>query len=196
MEKNILNGWDMHDKIAAIIQENREVHDGLLSLAPVIEQAARMWVDCIRAGGKVMFAGNGGSAADAQHLAAELVNRFRRERAPMAGLALTTDTSILTAIGNDYGFEEVFAKQVSALGRKGDVLVGLSTSGSSPNVIRAVVAAKALGMATISLTGTLGRLKDMADCAICVPSDSTPRIQEAHILIGHILCELVEEALA
>jgi D-sedoheptulose 7-phosphate isomerase len=185
----------MEKKIGSLLQESAELHGKLGAIVPDIARAAGMWIECIRAGGKVMFAGNGGSAADAQHLAAELVNRFRRERAPMAGLALTTDTSILTAIGNDYSFKEVFAKQVRALGRRGDVLVGLSTSGSSPNIVRAMEVAREMGITTIGLTGAGGVIRDMVDCAVCIPSHSTPRIQEAHILVEHILCELLEEAL-
>lgn len=183
----------MEKRIRAVIDESRDLHEKIGEAAESIAQAVRMALRCIDAGGKIMFAGNGGSAADAQHLAAELVNRFRRERRPMAGLALTTDTSILTAIGNDYAFEQVFSKQVAALGRPGDLFVGISTSGDSPNVIRAIETAREMGISTIGLTGRRGRIKDLVDCAIVVPSGNTPRIQEAHILIGHIMCELLED---
>lgn len=142
-----------------------------------------------------MFAGNGGSAADAQHLAAELVNRFLKERSPMAGLALTTDTSIMTAIGNDYSFKDIFSKQVLALGKKGDVFFGISTSGNSGNILKAIEAAKAMGITTIGLTGKGGGIiAEKVNYLLAVPTTLTPRIQEVHILIGHILCELIESA--
>jgi D-sedoheptulose 7-phosphate isomerase len=153
-------------------------------------------IECIEVGGKIMFAGNGGSAADAQHLAAELVNKFKKERRPMAGLALTTDTSVITAIGNDYSFDEIFAKQIMALGRAGDLFIGISTSGNSRDIIRAIETARDMGIATICLIGEGGKIKDLAGCAITVPSSNTPRVQEVHILIGHILCELLENALS
>ncbi len=186
----------MDKKIASIIQENLELHGRIGLLAPSIAQPAAMMIDCLGAGGKVMFAGNGGSAADAQHLAAELVNRFRRERAPMAGLALTTDTSVITSIANDYSFDELFSKQIRALGRRGDLFVGISTSGDSPNIIRAFQTAHEMGISTVGLTGEGGAIRDLVDCPICVPSRSTPRIQEVHLLIEHILSELVEEAVS
>ena len=184
----------MEDKINSIVFESQELHGRLRSLGPEIAQAAHMMIECIEAGGKVMFAGNGGSAADAQHLAAELVNRFKKERKPISGLALTTDTSIITSIGNDYAFAEIFSKQLMAVGRAGDLFVGISTSGNSKDVVRAIETARAMGIGTIGLMGEGGRIKDMVDCALCIPSKSTPRVQEAHILIGHILCELVEDA--
>lgn len=176
------------------MQESLGLHGRLEGLVPVIERAAAMMIGCLRAGGKVMFAGNGGSAADAQHLAAEFVNRFKKERAPLAGLALTTDTSVLTSISNDYSYDEIFSKQVLALGRRGDLFMGISTSGNSPNIIKAIQIAKEMGISTIGLMGEGGAIKDIVDCAICVPSQNTPRIQEAHLLIEHILCELVEDA--
>ncbi len=132
----------MKARIASIVQESLSLHGRLQGLVPVIEQAAAMMVGCLRAGGKVMFAGNGGSAADAQHLAAEFVNRFKKERAPLAGLALTTDTSTLTSIANDYSFDAIFVKQILALGRKGDLFVGISTSGNSPNIVKAIHTSK------------------------------------------------------
>jgi D-sedoheptulose 7-phosphate isomerase len=147
-------------------------------------------------GGKILICGNGGSAADAQHLAAELVGRYRRERAPWPVIALNTNSSILTAIGNDYGYDEVFMRQVEAHGREGDVLVAISTSGKSPSVLRAVDAASRLGIATIFMTGQSGReYASQADIVLGVPSNETPRIQESHILLGHVLCGLVEDAL-
>ena len=150
----------------------------------------------LRSGGKVLLFGNGGSAADAQHIAAEWVGRFRRERDPLAAVALTTDSSILTSLGNDYGFEEVFARQVRALGRSGDVAFGISTSGNSANVLRATAAAVALEMTTVALTGgDGGKLGSMVQHHLNVPSPITARVQETHIMIGHILCELVDEHL-
>jgi D-sedoheptulose 7-phosphate isomerase len=164
-------------------------------LRPEIERAAADVVACLRAGGKVLFCGNGGSAADAQHMAGEFVNRFLRERAPYAGLALSTDTSVLTAIANDYAFDQVFAKQVAALGRPGDILFGFSTSGNSAVVLRAFEAARAQGLRTVAVTGGAGgRLASLADRVLsiaCTPS--TPRIQEGHLFVMHLLCELVEE---
>jgi D-sedoheptulose 7-phosphate isomerase len=183
----------MEERILAIMQESESLHGRISSLAPQIRRAAELMLKALARGGKVMFAGNGGSASDAQHLAAELVNRFQRERSPMAGLALTTDVSVLTSIANDYSFDEVFSKQVMALGREGDVLVGISTSGGSKNIIRALEEAKAMGIATVGLTGEGGAIRDMVDCALAVPSGRTARIQEVHILIGHILCEIMEE---
>ena len=142
---------------------------------------------------KILFCGNGGSAADCQHLSAELVNRFRIERRPLAGLALTTDSSILTAIGNDYSFEEIFSKQIEALGRKNDVLIAISTSGSSANILRAAAVAKEKGLLCIAMTGrTGGALLDIADYTLQVPTKDTALIQEIHIAAGHVLCDLIE----
>jgi len=165
------------------------------NVAPVVA-VARAIERCLRAGGKVMFCGNGGSAADAQHLAAELMGRFLADRAPMAALALTVDSSALTAIGNDYGFDQVFARQLRGLGRAGDVLVGISTSGNSANIVAAFEVARELGVQTVALTGGGGgKMATLADLLINAPSLSTPRIQELHIAIGHTICELVEDAL-
>jgi len=153
-------------------------------------------VDCFRAGNKLMLCGNGGSAADAQHLAAEFVNRFLINRAPLPALALTTDTSILTSVGNDFSYDDIFAKQVEALGKKGDILLGISTSGNSPNVMRACEAAKKIGVRTVVLTGgSGGRLAGEAELVLSVPSAKTPHIQEAHLWIEHMLCWLVDERL-
>jgi D-sedoheptulose 7-phosphate isomerase len=158
-------------------------------------QAATMIAECLRVGGKLIAFGNGGSAADAQHLSAELVGRYRSDRRALAAIALTTDTSALTSIGNDLGFDHIFSRQLEAIGKPGDVVLAISTSGNSPNVLRAVGLAKTLGIATIGLTGRSGgRLCDCVDICLNVPSDSTPRIQEAHSLMIHILCGIVENA--
>jgi len=160
-----------------------------------IMRAAEMIAAGLTNGAKVLIFGNGGSAADAQHLAAEFVNRFQIERPPLAALALTTDTSVLTSIGNDYHFDDIFSKQVKALGKAGDIAWGLSTSGNSANVIKAVKTARQAGLSTIGMTGRRGELADCAEIAMSVASDNTARIQETHITLGHILCELVERKL-
>lgn len=165
------------------------------SYLSMVAEIGCVLADAIRQGGKVFFFGNGGSAADAQHLAAEFTGRFLIERRPLPGLALTVNTSSLTAIGNDYSFELVFARQIEALGKVGDVAIGISTSGNSPNVLRAIEAARKLQMGTVGLTGRGGKLAGAAEYCIRIPSDSTPRIQEAHILTGHILCEIVDREL-
>lgn len=166
------------------------------------EQVARGIVamtDCLRSGGKVMACGNGGSAADAQHFAAELIGRFERERQELAAIALTTDTSILTAVGNDYSYDEIFSKQVRGLGKKGDILIGISTSGNSKNVVKAVEAAKKMGIKIIALTGNGGgkiaSLLDKDDIHLCAPSTRTARIQEAHLVLLHALCDGVDHLL-
>jgi D-sedoheptulose 7-phosphate isomerase len=182
--------------IAGSIQESLKVKQALLDdtdLQSLIATVSRQFVSALSQGHKILLFGNGGSAADAQHIAAEFVGRFQMERTPLPALALTTNTSALTGIGNDYGYENVFARQVEALGREGDIAVGISTSGTSPNVLKALAAAQAKGLVTVALTGRDGeRLKEVARYCICVPADSTPRIQEAHILIGHILSQIVE----
>jgi len=160
-----------------------------------IIKAADMLASCISSGNKVLIFGNGGSAADAQHLAAEFVNRFQIERPPLAAIALTTDTSILTSIGNDYHFDEIFSKQIQALGKKGDIAWGISTSGNSPNVLKAVMAAQKIGITTIGMIGRAGKLGACADLVFSVKSDITARIQETHIMLGHILCDLLERKL-
>jgi D-sedoheptulose 7-phosphate isomerase len=166
------------------------------TLGPKIVDAAQLIAECLSGGGKVLLFGNGGSAADAQHLAAELVGRFVLERNPLPGIALTTDSSILTAVGNDYGFDQVFVRQVLALGRPKDVAIGISTSGNSPNVIKAVQAAAGRGLRTIGFAGRDGgALANAVEIAITVPSMNTARIQECHIAVGHVLCELVENEL-
>jgi len=183
----------MRELIRQRIKESIDVKERL-SEAEIenIEKAAKAIIASLKSGGKVLIFGNGGSAADSQHIAAELVGRFRKERKPLAAIALTTNTSTLTAIANDYGYEAVFSRQVEALAKRGDVALGISTSGNSPNVIEAVKKAKALGLVTIGLSGDGGKLKAACDILIAVPSKDTPRIQEAHIMIGHIICELVE----
>ncbi len=181
-----------------IAEEYLAVADEVIgTLAPAIDSVAETIAGQLRAGFKVLACGNGGSAADAQHIAAELVNRFLKERKPYAGLALSTDTSVLTSIGNDYGYEQTFEKQVAALGKKGDVLIAISTSGNAENVCRAVQEAKKIGMMTVGLTGGKGgRLAGLVDKALVVASSScTPRIQEGHQLIIHALCERIEEIL-
>jgi D-sedoheptulose 7-phosphate isomerase len=163
---------------------------------PTIVEAASVIVSCFRSGRKLLFFGNGGSAADAQHLAAEFVGRFVLERAGLPAIALTTDSSILTAVGNDYGFDQVFARQIQALGSPGDVAIAISTSGNSPNVIEGVKAAKKGDLKTIGLSGKDGGLlAKEANLAITIASTSTARIQECHIAVGHLLCELTEEEL-
>ena len=160
-----------------------------------IIRAAEQMAACIKAGNKILIFGNGGSAADAQHLAAEFVNRFKIERPPLAALALTTDTSILTSIGNDYQFDDIFSKQIEALGRQNDIAWGLSTSGNSKNVIKAIKAANEKKIFTIASTGRGGALSGCAELVFSAESDDTARIQEAHITLGHILCDLVERTL-
>jgi D-sedoheptulose 7-phosphate isomerase len=178
------------------LAEHRALFERLDELDEAVDRAGALLVDALAGGGKAMFCGNGGSAADSQHLAAEFTGRFIRDRRPLAALALSTDSSALTCIGNDYDFDQVFARQVRGLGRPGDVVVGISTSGNSGNVLRAFEVAREGGMATLGLLGRDGgRLLAMSDVAVVVPSDITARIQEAHITIGHTLCGLVEEGL-
>lgn len=165
-------------------------------LLRAIESTAEACASSISNGGKIMFCGNGGSAADSQHLAAELVGRLLFDRPGLPGLALTVDTSALTAVGNDYGYESVFSRQIEAIGRRGDVLVGISTSGRSKNVIKAMEAARARGITTIAMTGvSRGPIADLADHLLAVPHSETQKIQEGHIVLGHIFCALVEEAI-
>jgi D-sedoheptulose 7-phosphate isomerase len=171
--------------------------DMAASLAEPTAQAAELLIAALRGGGTIYVCGNGGSAADAQHIAGELVGRFLRERQALACVALTTNSSLLTCIGNDYGFDEVFARQVRALARPGDALWAISTSGNSPNILRAAEAARQRGAKVLAMTGRSGgRLKDLADVALCVPADSTPRIQQGHLALLHLLCGLVEDNLA
>lgn len=186
----------MSDLFLQNVAEQVAVLQNLHTLSDVVQRAGQLAGDALAQGGKLMFCGNGGSAADSQHLAAELTGRFIKDRRPLGAIALTTDTSALTCVGNDYSFDEVFARQVAGLGRAGDVLVAISTSGNSRNVIRAVEEAKALGVRVIGFLGRDGGfLRAMCDVAIVVPSPVTARIQEAHILIGHTLCGLIEQQL-
>ena len=166
------------------------------SHADDVARAAQMIVATILSGSKILIFGNGGSAADAQHIAAELVNRLNHDRPPIPAIALTTDTSILTSIGNDSSFDEIFERQLRALGRMGDLAIAISTSGNSPNVLRAAACARELGIVTIGLAGRSGgKLAEEVDLALIVEAESTQHIQETHITIGHILCELIEDAL-
>ena len=167
------------------------------SLPPVIDKAALLIMDTLKNDGKVLFCGNGGSAADCQHIAAEMVGRFQKERKGFAAVALTTDSSILTSVSNDYGYSDLFRRQVEALGRPDDVLVGISTSGKSENVIRAFKAAKDQGMKIVAMVGAdVTAVSGMVDAVISVPSTVTARIQEVHITVGHVFCELAENALS
>jgi D-sedoheptulose 7-phosphate isomerase len=179
-------------------EKSIQVKQAILKDKALIErivQVGELCVDALKRGNKVMFAGNGGSAADSQHLAAEFVSRFNFDRPGLPSIALTTDTSMLTAIGNDYGFEQLFSRQVQANGREGDVFVGISTSGNSANVVKAVEQAQKMGIHTVAMCGNAGKLPKMCDITLDVPSTSTPYIQESHISIGHIICAIVEETL-
>ena len=186
----------MQDFIAGELRKTASVIGALVAdaeLARTIETVARLCVKALRDGYKILLAGNGGSAADAQHLAAELVSRFYFDRPGLPAVALTTDTSALTAIGNDYGFERLFSRQVDALGRKGDVFIGLSTSGNSPNILKALDEARLKGLVTVGLTGQGGgRMAALCDHCLRMPSSETPRIQEGHIVVGHTVCALIE----
>lgn len=188
---------DIEKNIIEQIRASVLVKEAILAdpqLIAAIGRAARTVADAYGAGKKTLLAGNGGSAADAQHIAGEFVSRFRFDRPGLASVALTTDTSILTAIGNDYGYDELFARQVQAQGLGGDVFIGISTSGNSRNLVQALTACREKGIRTIGLTGADGgAMAGLCDISIRVPSSDTPRIQESHILIGHILCGIVEE---
>src|SRR5438876_8316791 len=183
------------DVIKSTLREGAELRIVVArDCSTAIFEAADLITTCLQAGGKLLFFGNGGSAADAQHLAAEFVGRFVRERAGLSAIALTTDSSILTAVGNDYGFDQVFARQVQALGRPADIAIAISTSGNSRNVLEGVRAAKKTDLKTIGFSGKDGGvLAQEADLIITIASTSTARIQECHITVGHLLCELVEE---
>ncbi len=182
--------------IEQIVQESIAVKKKAIELQKaVLADAAARLADCVAVGHKLLLFGNGGSAADCQHIAAEFVNRFRIERRPLGAIALTTDTSALTAIGNDYHFDEIFEKQIRALGREGDIAWGISTSGNSPNVLRGMEAAKEIGLFTLGMTGAGGKLIDAVDLVLRVDSDVTARVQETHITMAHILCELVDRIL-
>lgn len=193
----------MTDQIQAqqTIQQAFDEHAAVLAatraLFPQIEEAADRVTDCLAKGGTILLCGNGGSAADAQHIAGEFVGRFYKERRPLPALALHTNTTVMTAIGNDYSFDTVYRRQVRAHGRPADLLIGITTSGNSPNILHAAEAARESEMTVIGLTGeTGGKLRALCDLCLCVPSSDTPRIQEMHILIGHLICQISEARLA
>ena len=190
----LIGGYlQLKEKIIAALSESARLKSEARNQAELIGEAATVIAGAFSKGGHLLICGNGGSAADAQHLAAEFVNRFVIERPPLPALALTTDTSVLTSIGNDYNFNDIFAKQVKALGRPGDVLWGLTTSGNSPNVVQALAAARNQGLKTIAMTGIGGgECRAYADVLLAVPTKITPRIQEVHITFSHIICELVD----
>lgn len=185
------------DSVREHMQETSGVVSAMLRderLLETVAQVAELCVQSLRAGGKLLFMGNGGSAADSQHLAGEMVSRFAFDRPGLPAFALTVDTSVLTAIGNDYGYEHLFARQVQAVGKAGDVLFGFSTSGASPNILAALAMAKTMGIATVGMTGNR-RARITQSCVHCIeiPSAVTPKIQEGHIIVGHIICGLIEE---
>jgi D-sedoheptulose 7-phosphate isomerase len=188
----------MDDILRKNIESSIEVHSRLLEAClPGMTVAAGALVAAYRGGRKALFFGNGGSAADAQHLAAEFIGRYLRERRPLPAMALHANTSAMTSIANDYGYEHVFSRQLQALAVAGDVAVGISTSGNSPSIIEGVTIARRMGVYTIGLTGASGgRLRELVDVLIAVPSNETPRVQECHILVGHALCDAVEQAIA
>lgn len=187
----------MKQRIRDILQDSISVKERILEKSiDIIQEITRQVVFCLKNGGKIFFFGNGGSAADSQHLASEFVGRFQRERNPLPVISLTTDTSIITSLSNDYNFEIIFSRQIEAMGEKGDLAIGITTSGKSKNVILGLKKAREMGLKTIAFTGEGGRrLKNFVDICLVVPSSTTARIQEAHITIGHIICELVEEIL-
>ncbi len=190
---------DFSQRVIRSIRESIAAKERLVSSAEVvqlIDRVSEILIGALRKGNKVLLFGNGGSAADAQHIAAEFVGRFAFDRPALPALALSVNTSCVTAIGNDYGFDFVFSRQIEALGRSGDVAIGISTRGNSPNVLQALTVAKKMGLHTVALTGcTGGKLKEAVDYCICVPSNETPRIQECHILVGHVISELVEQTI-
>jgi D-sedoheptulose 7-phosphate isomerase len=186
------------ERVSRSIEASIATHERLLDadVLSAIATVSDIVTGALLQGRKVLLFGNGGSAADAQHIAAELVGRFNFDRPALPALALSVNTSCVTAIGNDFGFEQVFSRQIEALGAPGDVAIGLSTSGNSPNVLRALLAAKEKGLHAVGLTGSSGgKLKEAVDHCICVPSNETPRIQECHILVGHVVSQLVEETI-
>lgn len=189
----------MKDYISAQISEAESVMSAMLAapaLLTAVESSAKACIACLQSGGKILLAGNGGSAADAQHIAGEFVSRFAFDRPGLPAIALTTDTSILTAIGNDYGYEALFARQVQAHGNKGDIFIGYSTSGKSPNILCAFEEARARGLICVGLAGNRGGpMRELCDFLLEVPSAVTPKIQEGHLVLGHILCGLVENAI-
>ena len=179
-------------------ESHKQTIDTVISqLIPKVEPASKMMVETLQSGNKILLCGNGGSASDAQHIAAELTGRYKSERKGLPGIALTTDTSALTAISNDYGYDKVFSRQTEALANPGDLLIGISTSGNSQNVIEALKVARETGCKTLGLSGRDGgKMNEVCDLNIVIPSDNTPRIQEMHILIGHTLCQAVDDSLS
>ena len=189
-----VRGFLYQDLILNSLQEGIELRQRLLQLGPQIQASGQCLIDHLKLGGRLFFCGNGGSAADCQHIAAELVGRFEMDN-QLNALALTTDSSILTAVGNDFGFDQIFVRQIRALGRPGDCLVGISTSGNSANVVQAVAAAHEMNMATVGLSGGQGgQLAGLCNHCLVIPSQRTCRVQEMHIAVGHIWCEMIEEA--
>jgi len=199
MNSNNINKNELSERIKEQVQEAWSSIDLIKtnkSLLTSLEIVCNKCIALYRSNGKFLIAGNGGSAADAQHFAGELVSRFNFDRPPLSAIALTTDSSILTAIGNDYGYEDVFARQIQAHGRAGDVFIAISTIGNSPNNLKAIEAAKSIGLVVIGLTGRSGgKMKDMCDVCLCAPSESKPRIQECHLFFEHTLCACIEESL-
>jgi D-sedoheptulose 7-phosphate isomerase len=190
---------NFEERINGLIQASIATKQKLLqdtALVSALAEVSRIMVDALRQGNKILLCGNGGSAADAQHIAAEFVGRFAFDRPALPALALSVNSSCVTAIGNDYGFDVVFSRQIEALGKKGDVVIGISTSGNSANVLQAMSTSRRLGIHTVAFAGcTGGKLKSEVDFCLCAPSNETPRIQECHILIGHIISELVEHTI-
>ncbi|MEQ1602171.1 MAG: D-sedoheptulose 7-phosphate isomerase [Methylophilaceae bacterium] len=179
--------------LAEELAAHQAVFTELQSMLPQIVAVAQCLRDCLKNGGKILLMGNGGSAADSQHIAAEIVGRYKRERRGLPAIALTTDTSIITSVGNDFGFDFIFSRQVEALCNAEDVVIGITTSGNSANVVKAIASAKEIGAITVALVGgTGGKLAELCDFSLIMPSSDTPRIQEAHIFIGHSLCDLLE----
>ena len=186
----------MENQVTSYLEDSLSVVSSIVAnkgLQSKIEQLALLIVSSLKKGGKIMFIGNGGSAADSQHMAAEYVSRFAFDRKGLSGIALTTDTSILTAIGNDYSFDNVFSRQLNALGNEGDILIAYSTSGRSLNIVKAINEAKSMGIYSVLFTGLEGSALSNADLTIASPSSSTPHIQEGHLILGHLLCYLVEK---
>jgi D-sedoheptulose 7-phosphate isomerase len=190
---------DFEERVSRLIQASIAVKQKILqdvALVAAVAEVTKVIVDALLQGNKILLCGNGGSAADAQHIAAEFVGRFAFDRPALPALALSVNTSCVTAIGNDYGFDLVFSRQIEALGKKGDVVIGISTSGNSANVLHAMSTSKRLGLRTIALTGcTGGKIRNEVELCLCAPSNETPRIQECHILMGHIISELVEHTI-
>ena len=187
----------MINSYESAFERHQQAFAKVKGLAPDVIRLADAVLDCLRGGGKVLWMGNGGSAADAQHLAAELMVRYKAERGPLASIALTTDTSLITAHSNDYSFDTLFSRQIEGLARPGDLVIGISTSGNSGNIIKAVEQAQLMGVKTATLLGRDGgKLGQLADVSVIVPCDETARIQEAHIFIGHWLCEVLDQQLA